>query len=325
MSVRCQICENAENNRIHTAREMMFGTRDRFDYLECAVCGTLQIVVIPDLSKYYPKNYYAFDENIEPDFIKRRRSRLMAHLAARYFINGKNAVGKFVAEKKPWTKEKFPFSLRQFDLGLNFQSRILDFGCGAGKLLNLLNGFGFRRLTGADAFIEHDIIYPNGVKIYKRPLAELEPAFDLVMLHHSFEHLPNPLETLLEIHRLLENGGFCLIRITVAAFAWEKYGVNWVQLDPPRHLFIHTEKSLRLLAEKAGFTVERVICDSEEFQFWASEYYAKDIAMNERNWFNGNFSESIFTERQFLEWKAQAARLNAENKGDQACFYLRKR
>lgn len=324
MAVQCQICGNAENNRQHTAREMMFGMRDCFDYLECAACGTLQIVEIPDLSRYYPPDYYAFNETVEPHFIKRRRSHLLARLAARYFLDEKHLIGKYVAAKKTWTKETFPFSLRQFDLGLDFQSRILDFGCGAGKLLNLLRGFGFRRLTGADAFIEKDIFYPNGVKIYKRALAELEPAFDLVMLHHSFEHLPNPLETLREIHRLLSGDGYCLIRVPVAAFAWEKYGVDWVQLDPPRHLFIYTEKSLRLLAENAGFTVTRVIYDSESFQFWASEQYLQDIPLTDARSYHGDIAASIFTGEQMDEWERQTQVLNQQSKGDQACFYLQK-
>src|SRR5205085_10674982 len=132
---------------------------------------------------------------------------------------------------------------------------------GTGKPLQVLYQFGFRNLTGADAFIDADIFYPNGVKVYKKSLEELEPAFDLITLNHSFEHLPNPLESLLEIGRLLEKDKFALIRIPIVNFAWEKYGANWVQLDAPRHLFLYTERSFRLLAEKAGFTVEKVIYD----------------------------------------------------------------
>lgn len=324
MPLQCQICRNAENNSVHRAREMMFGMRETFDYLECATCGTLQIMKTPDLSAYYPPNYYAFNEKIEPNFARRFRSRITANLAARYFLDGKNPIGKYVVEKKPWTRREFPFALRQFNLGLDFHSRLLDFGCGAGRLLNLLRGFGFRNLTGADAFIEKDIFYQNGVKVYKKTLGELEPKFDLIMLHHSFEHLPNPVETLRESYRLLAKDKFCLIRTPVVSFAWEKYGVNWVQLDPPRHLFVYTEKSLQMLAEEAGFTVEQVIYDSESFQFWASEQYLRDIPLTDARSYHGDIAASIFTERQIADWEQQAQKLNAENRGDQACFYLRK-
>jgi hypothetical protein len=144
------------------------------------------------------------------------------------------------------------------------------------------------------------------------------------MLHHSFEHLPEPLESLQEIERLLPRGRFCLIRIPLAAEAWEKYGVDWVQLDAPRHLYLFTERSFRALAEKAGFEVVKILYDSEAFQFYASEQYARDIAMSEEKAFRGDYSKSIFTERQMREWEREAARLNRAGRGDQACFYLRK-
>lgn len=323
MNLLCRICENSENNKIHQAREMMFGTRDCFDYLECGKCGTVQIIEIPDLSKYYPQDYYSFNSpEVElPQSFKRKTA---ARLAASYFINKRNFIGKYLAEKKEWINYLFPASLKEEVLDIDFNSRILDFGCGSGRLLKILNYFGFQNLTGADAFIKGDIFYPNGIRIYKKPLNEIDGVFDLIMLHHSFEHLPNPFETLQDIKKILSENGICLIRIPLINYAWEKYGINWVQLDPPRHLFLYTEKSFRLLAEKSGFSVEKIVYDSEEFQFWASEYYSKDIAMNEADWFDGNFDKSLFTEQQFNEWKTLAKCLNSEKKGDQACLYIRK-
>ncbi len=323
MSFSCQICENTENNRVHRAREMMFGMRDEFDYVECGACGTLQISELPNLAKYYPKNYFSLEKNAEIEFTQKFKRRLAARFAGDYFVNGKNLIGKYLSKKKAWLRTEFPPSLREFPLGINFHSRILDFGCGTGRPLQVLYYFGFRNLTGADAFIESDIFYPNGVKVYKKSLAELEPAFDLITLNHSFEHLPNPLESLIEIRRLLAKDKYALIRIPVAGFAWEKYGVNWVQLDAPRHLYLYTEKSFRLLAEKAGFTVEKVIYDSGAFQFWGSEQYLQDIPLNDERTFKDDVSKTIFTQNQMDEWQRQAEELNVQGKGDQASFYLR--
>ena len=80
-----------------------------------------------------------------------------------------------------------------------------------------------------------------------------------------------------------------------------------------------------ILAEKAGFTVEKVIYDSEAFQFFASEQYARDIPMNDERAFRGNVAESIFTAGQLAAWQREAENLNAQNRGDQACFYLKKK
>ena len=67
------------------------------------------------------------------------------------------------------------------------------------------------------------------------------------MFHHSFEHLPDPIETLERVYRLMPSGGNCLIRIPlVSSEAWKKYGPHWVQLDAPRHFFLYSIESLKL-------------------------------------------------------------------------------
>src|SRR5215212_7226945 len=55
----CRVCGNSSGNRVHRAREMFAGTRDEFDYVECAACGTLQIREVPDLRPYYSGDYYS--------------------------------------------------------------------------------------------------------------------------------------------------------------------------------------------------------------------------------------------------------------------------
>ena len=61
--LHCTICGNGANNKVHVAQEMMFGFRDKFEYLECGQCGCVQIINIPtNIAKYYPDNYYSFDK-----------------------------------------------------------------------------------------------------------------------------------------------------------------------------------------------------------------------------------------------------------------------
>jgi SAM-dependent methyltransferase len=322
MNIECRICGNTAGNRVHNAREMMFGTREPFVYIECADCGTVQIEPVPDdLAKYYPDNYIAFDSRVVmgETFAK----RIAARFAGKYFLGGRDAIGRFVVNQKPWVAAHYPESMRYFPLGIDFNSRILDFGCGNGRLLQGLHYFGFRNLTGADAFINGDIEYPTGVKIFKRDLAELDPPFDLIMLHHSFEHLPDPDGILKEIRRLLAPEKYALIRIPVVNSAWETFGVNWVQLDPPRHLFLYTEKSFRMLCERADLKVERVIYDSSAFQFWGSKQYELDIALTDPRSHNDPDKGCVFSSDQMLGWDVEAETLNREGLGDQACFYLR--
>jgi len=110
----------------------------------------------------------------------------------------------------------------------------------------------------------------------------------------------------------------------VSSYAWEKYGHNWVQLDAPRHLYLHTEKSIRAIAQKTGFEVKDITYDSYEFQFWGSEQYLNGISLKAPESLENGLERSIFTKKQIKEFKRVAADLNKKGAGDQACFYLYK-
>jgi hypothetical protein len=90
----------------------------------------------------------------------------------------------------------------------------------------------------------------------------------------------DPVKVLKDLSRILNNNRYILIRIPVIdSYVLGKYQENWVSLDAPRHLFLHTVKSIRLIAEKAGLEIKKIVYDSDEFQFWGSEQYLKSIAL----------------------------------------------
>jgi 2-polyprenyl-3-methyl-5-hydroxy-6-metoxy-1,4-benzoquinol methylase len=197
-------------------------------------------------------------------------------------------------------------------------SAVLDVGCGYGELLLRMQNDGFTNLTGLDPFIQATIRYDCGVVVHKQSLSEHKGLYDVVMLNHAFEHMDEPLQTLKCMRDLLAVDGLLLIRIPVAdSFAFQKYKENWVQLDAPRHFFLHTSRSMSLLAQQAGYIITRTLYDSSEFQFTGSESYVRNVALNEAG--------VVFTATELENFAAESRRLNAAHQGDQACFYLRKR
>ncbi len=316
----CEICANTNNNQLYVAREMMFGFRDEFEYFRCAACGCLQLSTVPvDLARYYPEDYSPFQNlNLQEgtplkQFLLRQRTN--------YLLGRGNLLGKILA-KVTRPGEHFDW-LSQLKLELDFD--ILDVGCGAGKLLLNLRKEGFEHLTGIDRFVREDLNYPNGVKVIKQEIAAVQKEYDFVILQHSFEHMLNPHEVIKNLYRVLKPNRYALLRIPVFSdFIWQKYGTSWVQLDAPRHLFLHTARSMKILADKAGFQISRVVYDSTPFQFWASEQYLQDIPlMDSRSYFK-NPDESIFSKAQIEAFTVQADQLNREEDGDQASFYLYK-
>ena len=186
---------------------------------------------------------------------------------------------------------------------------------------------GFRDLTGVDPYIQESLFYRNGVRVLKKDILDLEfeGQFDLIMSHHSFEHMPQPSDVLKKFHTLLKPERFVLIRTPVAAsFAWRRYGVNWFALDAPRHLFLHTAASMELLSARAGFKVADIEFDSTETQFLHSELYMRNIPFKDKQQYLADSQCPVFSKQQIEKFKARASELNNSRQGDQACFYLYK-
>jgi SAM-dependent methyltransferase len=318
MSARCRICGNGESNTCFIAREMMFGTRDEFAYLECAACGCLQIIEMPaDIGRYYPPDYYSLSSRPRPGRLKHRLGRARAaQLRGHPTLLGRLLAKVFgVPPVLEWLA---PASL-------DLDGAILEVGSGAGHLLRYLYHAGFSNLTGVDPYIEQDYIYRTDYRVLKRTLNEVESSFDCVIMNHSMEHMPDPLAALQRVSALLKPGCYALVRTPVAGSeAWKRYRANWVQLDAPRHLFVHSEASMQLLAARAGLELARVVYDSEAFQFWGSEQYVRDIPLHDPRSYFKNPDGSLFSHAEVQAWEAEASRLNALGRGDQARFYLRK-
>jgi hypothetical protein len=126
---------------------------------------------------------------------------------------------------------------------------------------------------------------------------------------------------LLQVSERLRPSGVAVIRIPLAdGEAWERYGVDWFQLDAPRHLHLQTRKSMGLLAGRAHLCIASWHCDSDYQQFAISERYRHGVPMVAEA---GVASAGFRLEKEQIErFKAEARRLNAQRRGDQAAFYL---
>jgi SAM-dependent methyltransferase len=321
--MNCRICLNNQNNVMHRFREMLFGTRERFEYLECGSCGTIQLAQEVDLGEHYPKEYYSFGPAVDISNRSHAR-RFVTRSVGKYFLGESNLIGKLVASRRNDMRQLFPDYLRNSHLGLNLNSKILDVGCGAGHSLVALRYFGFNELSGVDPFIDEEIVIDRTVVIKKCQLSDLDGKFDLIMFNHSLEHMPDPAKELGAAHELLNDGAYCLVRIPLVSWAWGHFGGEWAALDPPRHLFLFKEEGFRTLAENAGFKVDDVVYDSTVFQFWASHQRMNERPIDEGLKSGTDYLIENFGQEQMDEWEAAARKLNADGQGDQASFYLRR-
>jgi SAM-dependent methyltransferase len=265
------------------------------------------------MERYYPGSYYAYA--LRPysrfrGFLKGRRDR--------YYYDRSSVLGRLLSLFQPP-----PFYIEWLkNLSLPYGSTILEVGSGAGTLIVNLQDAGFPSI-GIDPYITDRLTHANGARVLKQTLPETTGSFDCIMLHHCLEHMADPGETFKHVHRLLRPGGKLLVRIPVAGNqGWGTYGDNWFQIDAPRHFVIFTEPAFRSFSERAGFTIAKVVYDSQASLFWASEQYGQGIALAGERSYARDPRASIFTSGQIEEYGDQAAKLNARNEGDQAAFYL---
>lgn len=304
----------------------MFGLDETFDYCECPRCGTLYIQHIPrDLSDYYTTKYYSFD--VDPEAVLGRPGvAQMVRAVGRSILFGRGSLGAALARVPDLRVQALVNKFRSVavaDLRLHPDSRILDVGTGAGVLVYALSQAGLRDVVGIDPFAAADATFDTGARLLKRELGEMDGQFDLVMLHHSLEHVTDPGETLGQARKRLAPGGRVVVRIpTVTSEVYERYGVDWYGMDAPRHLTLFSREGLSGLAVEAGFSVRKVVDDSIGVQFWASEQVRAGIPFASERSYLRNPRRSIFSRSELRSWERRAQQLNAAGRGEQAAWVL---
>lgn len=314
----CRICLSGNENSVFFVKEMLFGTGTTFEYFQCRTCGCLQISEFPkDLSEYYPQDYYSYSDFSNISISKFDRFRYSLDFRARHWPIVSTAL-------KQLRKIVTPSKHLEWAIGadVSFDSSILDVGCGHGKVLLKMNRSGFERCLGIDPFIDEDLEYPGGVKIRKMDLAEFsrisDEKFDLIMFNHSLEHMQDPVSMIKTAKNLLKPDGKILVRLPLAdSFFWEHYREHWFGIDAPRHFYLMTKQSMKILADKADLCIQRIDYDTTRSHFIESELYRQGIPGNAQA-----ADKDRFTKQQRRNFKKRADLLDKEQRGGQAGFYL---
>ncbi|MCP6719189.1 MAG: class I SAM-dependent methyltransferase [Patescibacteria group bacterium] len=173
--------------------------------------------------------------------------------------------------------------------------RILDMGCGEKKLAHKKRfpNYNFMgEVVGLDLnkTEQTDVV----CDLNKGKIPFKDNYFDIVYTHHCLEHLENPVEVLLDVHRILKKGGYFLIRVPHVSYIGSMADLTHIRLFGYSSLNFLTQGDHAQLKNKERFKlIKRKIIFGRFYRSLGIEYFANHFP----NIYNC-FFEGIFTARE---------------------------
>ena len=216
-------------NNLHALENQRFSVR------QCCRCGLGITCPQPsedELVRLYQSEYYRTNRPV--------RQNVLVRL-------GRYLVGRVLEGHEPLIGSPQP-------------GRILDIGCGNGEFLRRMSEQGWETYgtDSSPAAVQLARGFAKDVRLAgaSEPVFD-DRQFDVVTMFNVFEHVPDPIETLAEVRRILKDDGILVLEVpNIRSLSFRIVGKNWIGLDVPRHLFHYSPKSLTALAEANGFQVE---------------------------------------------------------------------
>jgi methionine biosynthesis protein MetW len=259
----CNFCHDPEADVLYNVREQITGEQKEFAVLKCRNCGlafTEPQPSISEIGKYYPEeSYYSF-QPADYNTLKEKLRTICLEEAGGYpHKNGNDFFSRVIR------KTIFMLFGNHISVVIPYikNGKVLDVGCGSGKLLYWLNLHGWDTYGVELSSKAAECAAKKGLNIFNGELAEAkypDNYFDFVIVNQVLEHLHDPMSLLVETNRILKAGGQLLIGVpNLESYESRIFGMYWSHLDIPRHLHHFSFPILEVILQSTGFDIERVI------------------------------------------------------------------
>ena len=254
----CPLCGGAAELRFEDLADGLWGVPGKWALKTCRECAALWLDPRPtpvDIGKAY-QGYYTHEAPRGLKGTARHAARALAsHAAALRFESGLwGAATRWLTGFSPWLAELMDLSARYIPRKRG--GALLDVGCGDGTSLDWLRRMGWDAKGCEIDAAAVKAARRRGFDVVQGTAADFaDETFDAVTSSHVLEHVHDPKDFLEQCRRILRPGGQVVaVTPNTRSPLLERYGRNWVQLDPPRHLVLFNEDNLRRLAESVGFS-----------------------------------------------------------------------
>ena len=225
----CKICSYKSVEKLNIKFNY---NNKKFSIFHCYNCEAA--VTYPFLSEANLKHLYKSGKG--QDNSNKKKLNIIMHYLRTFFI-------EFFYLKK--IKKIFPRK----------NNSVLDFGCGDGYLgLSLKKSFS--KVYFSDFDSSNNNLHSPKNNLFYIPLKKVfidNKKFDLIILRHVLEHMPNPKIIIHKLSKLLNKNGKILIEVPAFSidYFWMKvFKESYFQWEIPFHLFHFSPKSIKILFQK---------------------------------------------------------------------------
>lgn len=211
----------------------IFSAMPRYKLAKCKACDLVWDPTPPSLpEKQYQENYFVND-------------------------NSKGGYANYFEGMKI-NRKTFSQRLKKIIKATGNKGKLLDVGCALGDCLLEAKSLGWIEAEGIDPS-EYAVkkARQRGLKANLGTLNNLiikENSFDLVLSQDEIEHVPDPIEELGRIKKVLRPGGVLFLVTPDIGGIWAKIlGKYWYHYKPGEHLVYFSAQTLKKSLEKAGF------------------------------------------------------------------------
>jgi 2-polyprenyl-3-methyl-5-hydroxy-6-metoxy-1,4-benzoquinol methylase len=236
----CALCGSSDTRLLYAGHDRLHNEEGEFYLFECQKCELIYLNPRPsreEIDRYYPQDYISYPHAIEdePNWIKRLDRQYGLHKRVSQVIRRVGTSG-----------------------------RILDIGCATGIFLNGMHQKGWEAYGvepshyAAEYARQHfNLAITNG---YLEDGKFTDSFFNAVSMWDVLEHVPDPLDTLSEISRILAPGGWLVLSLPNPE-SWERswFGQYWAGWDVPRHFHLFNRHVLSNILQHAGFRIKEIV------------------------------------------------------------------
>ncbi len=243
----CPACKSASLKLLLAdCQNNYYNSPEKWQLLECSNCKlvfTTPFLDEKELGKYYTEEYEPYNA---------RQSSLRGTKIGEFLRDAIMSPYLLRFGRAEWQTKPFG------------KGRMFEIGCGSGYFLKRAESLGWNcwGIDFSPKAVEVTKKRVPGANVTQSSLSELnieelnfKGSFDLVIMSHVLEHLPDPVLSLNKCYELLAPGGMLMLEIpNFSSFEARFFGKNWRGLDLPRHLFHFREPVVRQLLLSNGFS-----------------------------------------------------------------------